>query len=83
MSQYTRPKPFSLAWKPQSNASQTSGSPRLFFSRHWRACRAMTGRATKFYVYFFLRSGWQVQFLEPDLKTSPSEEVHICLSRED
>jgi hypothetical protein len=21
------------------------------------------------YMYFFLRSGWQVQFLEPDLKT--------------
>jgi hypothetical protein len=21
------------------------------------------------YTYFFLRSGWQVQFLEPDLKT--------------
>jgi hypothetical protein len=25
------------------------------------------------YMYFFLRSGWQVQFLEPDLKTHPSE----------
>jgi hypothetical protein len=22
------------------------------------------------YMYFFLRSGWQVQFLEPDLKTA-------------
>ena len=29
------------------------------------------------YMPFFMRSGWQVQFLEPDLKTSPSQEVHI------
>ena len=39
----------------------------------------MIGRFTTSIMYFFLRSGWQVQFLEPDLKT-PSKEIQICRS---
>jgi hypothetical protein len=29
------------------------------------------------YMSFFLRSGWQVQFLEPDLR-QPFRGVHVC-----
>jgi hypothetical protein len=32
---------------------------------------SLTGRAIAFYMSFFRRQGWQVQFLEADLNTPP------------
>jgi hypothetical protein len=29
-------------------------------------------------MYFFLRSGWQVQFLAPDLKTPPPRKLNFA-----
>jgi hypothetical protein len=35
------------------------------------------------YMYFFLRSGWQVQFLEPDLKTPLPVSSRLLIRRGD
>ena len=54
----------------------------VIHSRRMSICMSRYDRPShQVYCYFFKRGGWQVQFLEPDLKTA-SQETHVCGARE-
>ena len=54
--------------RAQSTASHICRSLRLLFSYTLRMFR-YDRPSHQVYMYFFKRGGWEIQFLEPDLKT--------------